>query len=515
MKKLESQTQLVWLFAYCNTTIKIITPKDLIEKISDFEEHPGRLEYSTSLFGDIDYRTKSLYQIFTVDSVNGCDPIISDMGEQTTQTRVAYIMKRGDCTFSRKVYNVRQAGGEQAIVYNDNDGYQRVGEKAINTVPIADKKFRKETVPMILISMENGMKILEALKNKQKIIMSTDFDVPKAEDQKKSNLDIWFSVTDPGSYVFLNRFKWYYQNYLASIVNFKPIARFHSQYDQLNHQTEEYTEVQKSMCWSSGNFCVDEKEKHIYRKLELLEEGVRQMCLFEQDTIESKKPVDTSHNQQLRPKELWFRYMEEYKQVCLPKIYHKDFSANECSQKISKRIEIDYQALEDCVEASWRHEKADEVDSYDSFGKIIKWDTKWNFMNQKLIQGASSQYIVPNVYINQFMYRGNVEPYFVSSAVCDSFNEKHEECMELRKQIYMNTPGSSIAYVPAPEDMHQEYVIFGMIGFGFFTLFLCVFCVRKHFQFRIQNDIQTHVNDSVGSYLRLGSADQENVSDKE
>lgn len=75
--------------------IKVISPPDLKDAHKD-------IVYSLARFGDVDYFQSSLYQVAYADPADGCSFV--DHVKQSSK-KVALIMHRGNCTFSRKAAN--------------------------------------------------------------------------------------------------------------------------------------------------------------------------------------------------------------------------------------------------------------------------------------------------------------------------------------------------------------------------------------------------------------------------
>lgn len=331
------------LSQFSTPKIRIQSPKSLALSIFKHnfgdEKSIGILDYTTALFGNIDYRTKSTYRIVEANSENGCEPItLAEQSEQVLQSKLAIIMKRGDCTFSRKAYNTHHAGGELTIVYDDQDALT-----PSMIVPVGDKKFLKERIPLILITKNDGLKILETLKNNQKVMISTDFDIPKSTSLP--TVDAWISTTNADSYKFMNEFKPYYQMWLWDKINFKPVYRFKS---RLNMNDIDSLMNGQRFCYFMGAFCVDDNNGKITKPLELIDEGIRQKCLWHQssnDLVEignySPKSymdiVTNSEGLDSARRLKYFLYIDLYKSQCLPNLNKFNFSTNECSKKISNQ----------------------------------------------------------------------------------------------------------------------------------------------------------------------------------
>ena len=75
--------------------IKVISPEALRNLYSD-------ITYSLARFGDIDYVGSTLYKTVMASDEKGCN-FVDHVG--SNNKKVAMLMRRGDCTFSKKAAN--------------------------------------------------------------------------------------------------------------------------------------------------------------------------------------------------------------------------------------------------------------------------------------------------------------------------------------------------------------------------------------------------------------------------
>lgn len=104
--------------------------------------------------------------------------------------KTAFLVERGECTFSLKSNNIKLAGGDLAMIYLSD-----TKDDLANIVPVADKKFRTSNLPTVLITLEAGLALKKTLVSEQKkVIISVDFDMPKSAGKPK--VDFWMSPHD-------------------------------------------------------------------------------------------------------------------------------------------------------------------------------------------------------------------------------------------------------------------------------------------------------------------------------
>ena len=136
-------------------------------------------------------------------------------------------------------------------------------------IPIADKKIKEDLIPLVLISMENGNKIMQSLNNDEDVIIAVDFEIPYISEHP--SVIIWMSPLDPMSYKFLIGFKKFYQDWLYKSVNLKIISRFEKVWNIQLRQNE----FLGHLCYSKGNFCVGQSNGIMDHPLQVLDEGIR------------------------------------------------------------------------------------------------------------------------------------------------------------------------------------------------------------------------------------------------
>lgn len=78
--------------------IMVIKPEDLAKDLTD-------IQYNLSKFGEIDYRSQEIYEVQMASEEEGCSFLDS---VKRTHHKVALLMIRGNCTFSKKASNASQ-----------------------------------------------------------------------------------------------------------------------------------------------------------------------------------------------------------------------------------------------------------------------------------------------------------------------------------------------------------------------------------------------------------------------
>lgn len=126
---------LMIFFNFAQTSIEIIKPKSLREKILSYDNQKGFLTSSTSNFGDIPYDQMNYMQVILPpdDNIDGCLSLtLPSMIE--SKTNIAWLLKRGHCNFSKKAYNCQESGAFSVLVYDN-----QLDENISSIIPVGDQ----------------------------------------------------------------------------------------------------------------------------------------------------------------------------------------------------------------------------------------------------------------------------------------------------------------------------------------------------------------------------------------
>ena len=82
--------------------IRLIEPVDNIREVRNESGQLGELDYSVSMFGDIDYLRDDEVELVLPPASNpyGCEPLTNPRLQ--VEGRFAFLLKRGKCTFTKK-----------------------------------------------------------------------------------------------------------------------------------------------------------------------------------------------------------------------------------------------------------------------------------------------------------------------------------------------------------------------------------------------------------------------------
>jgi hypothetical protein len=250
------------------------------------------MEYNIGEWGHIDYGQKYMIEVRLFGNLKGCQASEGVQNEKE-ETKIAYLVERGECTFALKSTNVGLGGGDLAIVYN-NSPFDRI----VNVIPVFDKKNKAPITPMVMINYADGKLMRETLESGQKVVLTVNYDAAVKVDLPEVRL--WMSPHSQESYTLLDEFQEYY-NRLQPDMHFKPSYRFRSFSDFVSREQTDDNDP-KAHCYSNGSYCALPADAINGKPLELIDESLRQACLFEVDQTPRKTD--------------WFNYIRDYNKIC-------------------------------------------------------------------------------------------------------------------------------------------------------------------------------------------------------
>ena len=104
-----------FMWEFGSAVIKVVSPEPLRQKYSN-------ISYGLSRFGAVDYRQSIVYRIVPASQLDGCG-FLDHVGE--SNKKVALLLQRGNCTFSKKAANGFSVVYDYigwSCTYNSNEG---------------------------------------------------------------------------------------------------------------------------------------------------------------------------------------------------------------------------------------------------------------------------------------------------------------------------------------------------------------------------------------------------------
>ncbi|CAJ1420983.1 unnamed protein product [Effrenium voratum] len=334
--------------------IRVLAPKTVAGSLAN-----GRIEGSTATFGAPFYGegvlgrlvygpSKSNHHCTEDDySVPAPEEYVPE-GKSYKEVRLINIVlvERGDCTFVTKV-KVAQAKQAHAVIIVDTEGSSRTSQQIRNIIVADDGYGENVHVPSVLISREDGDKLLKPLKQGTKVVVELNWDVP-ADDVVL--VDLWMSSASLESQKFIKDFapkRAVLNEYLQFVPHYHVFSMESSQ---------DYKELCSDV---TGRFCAEDPDvSGSVTGRDVLMEDVRQLCIHELTAITTDKrrksssmPIPLAVRQKLPFfSSQWWQYASILLDECPVdgKTSDRAFGP-ECSARVMRQVGIDVEKVEECV----------------------------------------------------------------------------------------------------------------------------------------------------------------------
>lgn len=123
----------LYLSALATANLEVVNPKQLRDMFND-QSTAGFVQYSVSTFGSIPYTERDYIQIIQppADNIYGCRPLVRP-GTLAASDKFVWLVKRGECTYSKKAFLAQQSGAFAVLVYHNQPDVN-----VDNIIPCAD-----------------------------------------------------------------------------------------------------------------------------------------------------------------------------------------------------------------------------------------------------------------------------------------------------------------------------------------------------------------------------------------
>lgn len=219
-----------------------------------------------------------------------------------------------------------------------------------------------------------------------------------------------------------------------------------------NYSGEQYNETN---CVSEGKYCAtDPDNKGELDGRDVLLESLRQICIY-------KIKIDS-----------YFDYMDLFNQSCITEL------TEECSVKLLRKIGVDKNDIQDCVNKSFT-DKKDTL--YQSENTILAADLKL----QKNVKVKR----IPSIYINHIIYEGTSSALDLLLSTCSGLHDSTLNCRNLELE-----EGDQFSIF--------TIVLISVLVYVICVLLLAVIC-RKMVKKKYENEFNKMVDKYVGEYTVL------------
>ena len=442
--------------------ILIRSPPELISEFND-----GPIKMSVSNFGHIPYGHsivgRVLYDPNVTENQLACTPLNREARENPNVDESPIILiKRGNCSFSEKIYNVEMANGQIAIIMNNVPG------PIDRLIMVQDERGKISHIPAVLISKDDGDKIIkfyEKNKDNKDVIKSIRFEIFFEVEQYDGtvNYDLWYSPDIDIVYsmmIGLEKFQ--------KIMKDKAIFNLHA-FSYVDFNYDSYSSKEYDNCLGSGRYCVFPVKKSINDGRLVLKESIIQKCVWNFSFNKNKT-------------EIFFKYIKKFYDKC----YYLDKFNGECTKNVLDDLEISDE-IADCYKNSF--ENNDKKKNYDLIyvNKLLDEDYK---QRRKLMIQRN-----PSMTINGRLYLGEWDSQLIFEFLCASLIKKPKECYNELEVLNITKKSNKFKFF---------VIIVIVICINVLIFLFCKNIIKKKIQDRINStDINSRIDSVVSSYLAM------------
>eukprot|EP00746_Dinoflagellata_sp_MGD_P164439 gnl/MRDRNA2_/MRDRNA2_93065_c0_seq1.p1 gnl/MRDRNA2_/MRDRNA2_93065_c0~~gnl/MRDRNA2_/MRDRNA2_93065_c0_seq1.p1 ORF type:complete len:517 (+),score=84.73 gnl/MRDRNA2_/MRDRNA2_93065_c0_seq1:94-1551(+) len=465
-----------YLSSVVDGQIRILAPGNLAK---EFKDTQGNIKGATAVFGTPYYGEHLIGQLQYGESQHGEEHCTdndysigshedSDNAYKTGKMINIVLVRRGKCTFVTKA-RVAKKKGAHAVIVVDKEDSPFTSESLANVIVADDGYGDKIDIPLILISRQDGKRLIDAVKRPQPIIAELAWDIPM---NHFVTMDLWMSSASRQTTGFLREFR---ENAKELGDNLHFVPHFH-----VFSMPADYNELCSD---GTGRFCAEDPDgSGPVTGAMVLREDVRQLCILE--------TTGELVNEQVNPKTRgyhysWWDYVTEFNTRCpVHGLDENSRFGDACAQKVLGGIRgIDREKIERCIatrtDAMLEHERTN-----------IAWSPH-------------------AIRINGWRYKGQLDPDLATRALCSGFVVKPKECESL---------------LEARQNIETKEIISVGVSFGTFAAFLLLLVIlllvvlllyrrflSKQVHGVMREEVMLEVAKEMESYLKLPETPRQSV----
>lgn len=363
----------------------------------------GIPQYGGSLAGAV---------VFPKENRNGCDAFSSSFKTKPGALPTFVLLDRGDCLFTKKVWNAQNAGASAVIVADDTDEPLITMDLPKEEDP-SNKYVENITIPSALIEKSFGQKLKESFKSGDMVSVNLDWRESVPHPDERVEYELWTNSNDEcGTKCdmlldFIKDFKG-----AAQILEKGGFSQFTPHYiTWYCPQAFILSKQCKSQCINNGRYCAPDPEQDFSRGYEgkdVVIENLRQLCVF-RVANETKRPW------------IWWDYVTDFHIRCpmSENRYNK-----ECADVVIRSLGLDVGKVDKCMGDP----------NADSDNQILSQE-----QDAQVGKGSRGDVtILPTLVVNNRQYRGKLEKSAVLKAICAGFEETTEPAVCLSGDIQTN-----------------------------------------------------------------------------
>eukprot|EP00933_Yihiella_yeosuensis_P041407 TRINITY_DN35799_c0_g1_i1.p1 TRINITY_DN35799_c0_g1~~TRINITY_DN35799_c0_g1_i1.p1 ORF type:complete len:504 (+),score=64.73 TRINITY_DN35799_c0_g1_i1:69-1514(+) len=459
--------------------IRIMAPESLV---SEFRSQRARIEGSTATFGAPFYGERILGRLVYGKSAgnNHCSeddydvPLPSEFqpsGRKYKEVRLIHIVlvERGTCSFVTKVKVARKKKAHAVVIVDRKNS--SMTPHNIKRIIVADDGYGSTVnIPSILISRQEGQKLIDTLQHSQ-VIVELAWDVPS---NSVVVVDLWMNSASKESARFLKEFE-------PKRVALNEYIRFVPHFAIFSMQAEQdYNELCTD---ASARFCAEDPDSSgdVTGRM-VIDEDVRRLCIHDVTKVKMKNrvPIGTSPVNVPEYAAGFWEYLKRFPDECpLDGTDPQRKFGRTCSERVMQMggVDVDLAKVRDCV-----------------------LDTK----DDKLLAQRKNVAWSPRALrINGWRYSGSMDADLVTRAICAGFIEKPAPCKSLVEPVN-----------PFKVDREEiEGVTWGMM-FGTLSVIAVISCgvlflykrsITGHIHTSLREEVMLEVQTQMETYKQLPS----------
>eukprot|EP00932_Pfiesteria_piscicida_P000233 SRR837773.10225.p2 GENE.SRR837773.10225~~SRR837773.10225.p2 ORF type:complete len:407 (-),score=159.26 SRR837773.10225:4-1188(-) len=394
------------------------------------------------------------------------------MNHEQTEVKPLHIVivRRGQCSFVTKV-RVAQAKGAHAVIIVDKED-STLTAKDIRRIIVADDGYGQTVeIPSMLVSKDEGNRLIEAVKAGQQVIVELAWDVPT---DHVVVVDQWMSSASMETFKFL-------KDWTPKREALNEVIKFVPHYHVFGMQaSSDYNDLCTDM---QAQYCAEDPDgSGPVSGSMVLDEDIRQLCIHERYKVvrDPVTPGMSTHKVEYA-KEYWTyvsRYLDQ-NECPLDGTEPEHRFGKECSERLMRQIGIDVQMIDNCARST-----------RDAKLKQQREDVAWSPRALR---------------INGWRYSGALDADLVTRAICAGFITQPQACKTLTEpmhpvlqKIYQTTTtGVSI--------WSFFSTLMVIVGLAACALFLYKKSLTNHIHSTLREEVMLEVQAQMDSYKQLAA----------
>lgn len=472
------------LARHASAQIRVMAPESLVNR---FAENKGRIDGSTATFSAPFYGERLLGRLVWGEPKNAsaphCTPddfVVPPPDEVATADgktqRLIHIvlLRRGGCSFLRKVSIAQKTKGAHAVIIVDAKGSALTGPQIRRIIVTQDGSGLKVDIPSILVSDQDGEPLIEAARDpRSQVIIELAWDIPT---NQFVTMDAWMSAGSQESMRFM-------RDWAGPRKELNHAVRFRPHYHVFSMQpTTGYNELCTNQ---SAVFCAQAPNSpgRLVTGRDVLEEDLRQLCIHELYKIRkggeagSGTPVLPEYNPQ------YWDYVQKFIDACpVGATEAEKRFGKACSTNLMRQVGVDPAKVQTCVDTT---------------------------QEQKLTQNRHDAAWSPSALrINGWRFQGALDPNSVTRAICAGFINQPPACASLVEPHGIWKPGRSTwgSTDEGVDPMTFVMAVLAVAGCTLGVLLLYKKSLTRHIHSALREEVMLEVQAQMDSYKQLPSA---------